>query len=73
MADRRSRRRAQPGTGCSVPTFHGSAADLAAAAGALVAALGQRIAADAGPGSVLLALPGASGAAPAYTWLPAAA
>lgn len=62
-----------PAPGCSVPTFHGSAADLAAAAGALVTALGQRIAADAGPGSVLLALPAANGAAPAYTWLPACA
>lgn len=61
-----------PAPGCSVPTFHGSAADLAAAAGALVTALGQRIAADAGPGSVLLALPAASGTAPPYAWLPAA-
>lgn len=61
-----------PAPGCSVPTFHGSAADLAAAAGVLVTALGQRIAADAGAGSVLLALPAATGAAPPYTWLPAA-
>ncbi len=34
-----------PSPGCSVPTYHGSAADLAASAGSMVSLLGQQLAA----------------------------
>ena len=44
-----------PSPGCSVPTYHGSAADLAATAGSMVSLLGQQLAAPVSGGHVFAA------------------
>jgi hypothetical protein len=49
-----------PARGCSVPTFHGSAADMAAVAGVLVSLLGPHLL-TARSGTHLVALPHAAG------------
>ncbi|MBW9093052.1 ThiF family adenylyltransferase [Microbacterium jejuense] len=61
-----------PTRGCSVPTFHGSAADLAAVAANLVNLIGLHLAADDVdvPGTHLVATPYASRGAP-HRFLPA--
>lgn len=46
-----------PAPGCSVPTFHGSAADLAAVSGSLLSLLGPHLLDDAPVGSHLIGLP----------------
>lgn len=46
-----------PTPGCSVPTFHGSAADLAAVSGSLLSLLGPHLLDDAPVGSHLIGLP----------------
>lgn len=50
-----------PAPGCSVPTFHGSAADLAAISGVLLSLLGQHLSTDT-PGTHLVSLPHGPGA-----------
>jgi hypothetical protein len=50
-----------PAPGCSVPTFHGSAADLAAISGVLISFLGQHLSIDT-PGTHLVSLPHGPGA-----------
>lgn len=57
-----------PTRGCSVPTFHGSAADIAGVAAALTSFVGQNPRADVS-GTHLLALP-QSGVAPAHCFVP---
>jgi hypothetical protein len=57
--------------GCSVPTFHGSAADLAAIAGVLVSLLGPHIDAP-GSGSHLVALPHSPAGSKSQLWIAAA-
>ena len=59
-----------PAPGCSVPTYHGSAADLAAATGSMISLLGPHLAPGSPPGSHLVALPH-SHAADGHVWLPA--
>jgi hypothetical protein len=49
-----------PTRGCSVPTFHGSSADLAAVAGTLTSFLGMHLNTP-GSGTHLIALPHAAG------------
>lgn len=56
-----------PTRGCSAPTFHGSAADLAALTGSLTTLIAQHLAIPA-PGSHLIALPH-SGIAPAHKYV----
>jgi hypothetical protein len=56
--------------GCSVPTFHGSAADLAAVAAVMTNLLAPHLDAPDTAGSHLMALPGAGGVAPSHRWLP---
>lgn len=58
-----------PERGCSAPTFHGSAADLAAIAGVLVSMLGQHVG-EAVSGAHLVALPHAP-EGPTHVFLPA--
>lgn len=58
-----------PARGCSAPTFHGSAADLAAIAGVLVSMLGQHVG-EGISGAHLVALPHAP-EGPAHAFLPA--
>ncbi|WP_235618721.1 ThiF family adenylyltransferase [Embleya scabrispora] len=57
-----------PTRGCSVPTFHGSSADLAAVAGTLTSLLGMHLVAPAS-GTHLVALPHAAGS-PHHRFLP---
>lgn len=57
-----------PTRGCSIPTFHGSAADLAAIAGTLVNFVGLTLRAERS-GTHLVALPH-SGVTPAHRYLP---
>ncbi|MFD9485223.1 ThiF family adenylyltransferase [Streptomyces sp. NPDC059991] len=57
-----------PTRGCSVPTFHGSSADLAAVAGTLATFLGMHLITP-GTGTHLVALPHASGS-PHHRFLP---
>ena len=60
-----------PTRGCSVPTFHGSAADLAAVAATLVSLLGNhlRLTTEAQSGTHLIALPHAD-SGPRHYFLP---
>lgn len=58
-----------PARGCSTPTFHGSAADLAAVAGVLVSLLGSHID-QPSSGTHLVALPHA-GSGPSHHFVPA--
>ncbi|TDC71428.1 ThiF family adenylyltransferase [Streptomyces hainanensis] len=58
-----------PTRGCSVPTFHGSAADMAAVAGSLVTFLGTHLRAAQVSGTHLCAVPHAHGG-PAHRFLP---
>lgn len=58
-----------PARGCSIPTFHGSAADLASLAGVLVSLLGPHIGTPSS-GTHLVALPHAVGG-PAHVFLEA--
>ena len=46
-----------PAPGCSVPTFHGSAADLAAVTGSMISLLGPHLLVDVSAGSHLISLP----------------
>lgn len=57
-----------PEPGCSVPTFHGSAADLAAIAGVLTSLLGQHVGID-NPGTHLVGLPHGPGATIPHCWI----
>ncbi|MFD2415408.1 ThiF family adenylyltransferase [Amycolatopsis pigmentata] len=58
-----------PTRGCSIPTFHGSAADMAAIAATLTSLLGTHLAAtESVPGTHLIALPH-SPASPSYTFI----
>jgi len=59
-----------PARGCSTPTFHGSAADLAAVAATLVSLLGSHLHTTAS-GTHLVALPYADGDGPAHQFVPA--
>ncbi|HJZ36124.1 MAG TPA: ThiF family adenylyltransferase [Solirubrobacterales bacterium] len=62
-----------PTRGCSVPTFHGSAADLAGVSAALVNVIGNHLIGPEGAassGTHLIALP-YSGSSPAHIFLPA--
>jgi len=59
-----------PTRGCSVPTFHGSAADLAAAAACLVNLLALHLTAAAS-GTHLIALPHADGSGPYHHFIAA--
>lgn len=59
-----------PAPGCSVPTFHGSAADVAGIAGSLLTFLGQQIRSQES-GIHLIALPQAGGDGPAHHYIPA--
>jgi ubiquitin-protein ligase len=59
-----------PARGCSTPTFHGSAADLAAVAATLVSLLGHHLQVTAS-GTHLIALPHADGDGPAHHFVPA--
>jgi hypothetical protein len=57
--------------GCSVPTYHGSAADLAAITGSLISLLGPHLrATDNVTGTHLIALPHSSTGAVGHHWLP---
>jgi hypothetical protein len=58
-----------PAPGCSVPTFHGSAADLAAIAGALTRLIAGNLAAPDMAGTHLVAMAHA-GHREGHTWLP---
>lgn len=57
-----------PEPGCSVPTFHGSAADLAAIAGVLTSLLGRHVGID-NPGTHLVGLPHGPGASIPHCWI----
>lgn len=57
-----------PAPGCSIPTYHGAAADLAAIAGSMVSLLGQQLAAPT-TGIYLFAAPH-SGIHPPFVFLP---
>jgi hypothetical protein len=57
-----------PARGCSVPTFHGSAADAAAIAASAVSVLGPALAANLA-GGYLLALPYTAASVPPLTWV----
>jgi hypothetical protein len=59
-----------PTRGCSVPTFHGSAADLAAVAACLVNLLALHLTAAAS-GTHLIALPHADGSGPYHHFIAA--
>jgi hypothetical protein len=59
-----------PARGCSTPTFHGSAADLAAVAATLVSLLGPHLQVMAS-GTHLIALPHADGDGPTHHFVPA--
>lgn len=57
--------------GCSVPTYHGSAADLSAVTGSLISLLGPHLrATDNVTGTHLIALPHSSTGAIGHHWLP---
>jgi len=58
-----------PAHGCSVPTFHGSAADVAAVAASLVSLLGPHLNTNVS-GTHLVALPHAPGTGPSHHFLP---
>jgi hypothetical protein len=60
-----------PTRGCSAPTFHGSAADMAAIAGALLSVISLSIQADKS-GAHLVALPH-SGVTPSHRYIPSVA
>lgn len=60
----------QPEPGCSVPTFHGSAADLAALAGTMLTLAASHLAAPGRTGAQVLAMPTSPLAAPPRVWLP---
>lgn len=60
-----------PAPGCSVPTYHGSAADLAGVASSLVSLLAAHIEAGVS-GTHLIALPYAPGTGPGHHFVPAA-
>lgn len=60
----------QPEPGCSVPTFHGSAADLAALAGTILTVIAGHLAAPEHAGAQLLAMPTSPRRAPSHVWLP---
>ncbi len=60
-----------PTRGCSVPTFHGSAADIAAVGASLVSLLALHLNSGAS-GTHLVALPHAPGDGPCHYFLPAA-
>jgi hypothetical protein len=57
-----------PEPGCSVPTFHGAATDVAGVAAILTNLLGQHVEAAA-PGTHLVAMPGTPTGAPAHTFV----
>jgi hypothetical protein len=57
-----------PEPGCSTPTFHGSAADLAAVAGTLTSLLAPHLKSPEVHGSHLVGLP--HGPAPGHHWIP---
>lgn len=57
-----------PAPGCSVPTFHGSAADVAGVAGSLLTFLGQQIRSRES-GIHLIAMPQAGGHGPAHHYI----
>lgn len=57
-----------PTRGCSVPTFHGSAADLAAISGVLLSLVAGHLRSD-NPGVHLAALPHAPGEGPPHVWV----
>jgi hypothetical protein len=59
-----------PARGCSTPTFHGSAADLAAVAATLVSLLGPHLKVTVS-GTHLIALPHADGDGPTHHFVPA--
>ncbi|MCW2904564.1 MAG: thiamine biosynthesis protein ThiF [Streptosporangiaceae bacterium] len=58
-----------PAAGCTVPTFHGSAADLAVVAGGLFSLLGQSLKSGT-PGVHLLASAHAGGVGPTHVFIP---
>lgn len=58
-----------PAPGCSVPTFHGAAADVAAVAGVIVSLLGSHLR-TAASGTHLAALPTAPSEGEPHRWLP---
>lgn len=58
-----------PAPGCSTPTFHGSAADLATVCGTLVSVLGPHLNAPDIAGAHLVAAAHTSTGAPAHTWI----
>ncbi len=57
-----------PARGCSTPTFHGSAADLAGAASVFVNLLGQQMKSPSS-GTYLFALPFADGSGPSFKFV----
>jgi hypothetical protein len=57
-----------PAPGCSVPTFHGSAADLAAVAASLVSLVGRHLESDV-VGCHLLSLPYGDGTSEPHEWI----
>ena len=57
-----------PEPGCSVPTFHGSAADLASITGVLTSLLGRHVGVD-NPGTHLVGLPHGPGATVPHCWI----
>jgi hypothetical protein len=59
-----------PARGCSVPTFHGSAADVAGVAASLASLLGPHLGSNVS-GTHLVALPHAPGNGPHHQFLPA--
>ena len=58
-----------PAPGCSVPTFHGSAADLAAVTGSLISLLGPHLLADGSAGSHLIGLPHSHVGRSGHCWI----
>ena len=58
-----------PAPGCSVPTFHGSAADLAAVTGCLISLLGPHLLADGSAGSHLIGLPHSHVGRSGHRWI----
>lgn len=58
-----------PAPGCSVPTFHGSAADLAAVTGSLISLLGPHLLADGTAGSHLIGLPHSHVGRSGHRWI----
>jgi len=58
-----------PAPGCSVPTFHGSAADLAAVTGSIMSLLGPHLLADGSAGSHLIGLPHSHVGRSGHCWI----